>query len=831
MREKGFLLPVSILAVLVCLFCLFPSVVFGFEFFEEFDLLDNSRWAVYENSGQVVTDFGALYLFNGNGEFSPFVHSAEGVDIFPESGDFAFEISFSYPELTFWGVGIGVGSSVPENESTDGIVKENDHLYSQFGIWQDWTNGLLVYYRQCNDGICDNEGSYSGRQTVAIVPPPGEAEERVHVLRVEYFAGRYYVFVDKNTSPSPLIVSDFSDEIPDKMWFGNAIGTGGVPWTSLKIHSIKVESLEGGGGEGKDKVIFLPGLGGSWNTEALITGANVLDVNWKLTPFTRVYSDLISTFEGNGYVQGEDLFVYTYDWRDPVTDISDRLGVFIEDSFEEEDKIDLVGHILGGLVARTYEQNQANDKIDQVVTVGSPHEGTVQAYVAWAGGQIGEKRSLADVALGIFFRLQKGVGKNNWEAVEESVPVVKDIMPSFNFAYRGADLLSLSQMSVSNDFLINLNLGQEDLYPKLEALVGTDEATPGKVFLDQRTLYDQILGLWPDGSFLGYRMENGDRTVLFESAKFGDDPFWSLPETHGGLVSSTEGIDSIMNILGLEEQDFGSEENDWGDTLLFMIGSPAEMIVYGPDVSTYLADDQGIVSISPILPGTYIVSVLGQEDGVYHLLSGVLDGKLNYFEAKTSPGQDDYYTFLVSTDGLVEPIDFDGLMWLKLARDLIENRLPVETNLEEAVLNIDQAMINPLDCELGYEKVNLAIENIFLYRSLELLSERRNISGEAIDYLIEAGSEFGSCQREIGLQEAEENLREVRQLKSLVNAKLKLWVEMGGSLNLIQVGAYKKAEEMLVGMVLDLAEGNYWKLEMKEGVVKLYLQEAVGSQI
>jgi pimeloyl-ACP methyl ester carboxylesterase len=60
------------------------------------------------------------------------------------------------------------------------------------------------------------------------------------------------------------------------------------------------------------------------------------------------------------------------------------LGAHIERICEQtgHDRVHVVGHSLGGLIARYYVQRQGGDRrIDTLVTLGTPHEGSVWAHV------------------------------------------------------------------------------------------------------------------------------------------------------------------------------------------------------------------------------------------------------------------------------------------------------------------------------------------------------------------------------------------------------------------------------------------------------------------
>jgi pimeloyl-ACP methyl ester carboxylesterase len=64
--------------------------------------------------------------------------------------------------------------------------------------------------------------------------------------------------------------------------------------------------------------------------------------------------------------------------------LADRLGDVVEQVCEETgyERVHVVGHSMGGLVARYYVQRLGGDeRVHTLVTLGSPHEGTAPAYL------------------------------------------------------------------------------------------------------------------------------------------------------------------------------------------------------------------------------------------------------------------------------------------------------------------------------------------------------------------------------------------------------------------------------------------------------------------
>ncbi|MGE4083419.1 MAG: PKD domain-containing protein [Vicinamibacterales bacterium] len=177
-------------------------------------------------------------------------------------------------------------------------------------------------------------------------------------------------------------------------------------------------------------VLLVPGIGATY------PGTPGGDLGWllrrgvapgslRVDPLTRAYDDLIETFKSAGYVEGEDLFVVTYDWRlapGPIdgsidgtidggltaTGISDDLyeygvdyfGVFLKRAAEAWarkypeapplDAVDVVAHSTGGLVARTYiqspayggeyEPGQPLPKVNKLIMIGVPNRGASKVW-------------------------------------------------------------------------------------------------------------------------------------------------------------------------------------------------------------------------------------------------------------------------------------------------------------------------------------------------------------------------------------------------------------------------------------------------------------------
>jgi uncharacterized delta-60 repeat protein len=182
-------------------------------------------------------------------------------------------------------------------------------------------------------------------------------------------------------------------------------------------------------------VLLVPGIVGSFprpdNFHYWLTHRGLAPGEMQIDPLLRVYDDLIKTLENEGYVQGTDLFVATYDWRLPLapldlantdadptndhfegritgftaTDITngdfrygvDYLGYWLRlatESWHNQhpntplQDVDVIAHSMGGLLTRCYIQSDAYEQpfnasfgtanlpgIDNFIMLGVPNQG------------------------------------------------------------------------------------------------------------------------------------------------------------------------------------------------------------------------------------------------------------------------------------------------------------------------------------------------------------------------------------------------------------------------------------------------------------------------
>ncbi len=114
--------------------------------------------------------------------------------------------------------------------------------------------------------------------------------------------------------------------------------------------------------------------------EETVTVTDIVRDSSYLLWSTDIFEGLISELEGNGYSEGDNLFVLPYDWRLDIGVASELLNTKINQvKTLGIGKVDLVTHSMGGLVAKNYIDTYGKNSIDKLIMVAAPHLGSPKA--------------------------------------------------------------------------------------------------------------------------------------------------------------------------------------------------------------------------------------------------------------------------------------------------------------------------------------------------------------------------------------------------------------------------------------------------------------------
>jgi len=430
-----------------------------------------------------------------------------------------------------------------------------------------------------------------------------------------------------------------------------------------------------------EPVIIIPGILGSWN----------FGFGWELDPILNTYDNLWLAFKSAGYQEGETLFAFPYNWRLPNIYSAELLKAKINEVKEicQCDKVDVIGHSMGGLVARAYVEmgNYEND-IDQLIFLGAPHRGAPKAYLTWESGDIGQ--TTRDFIYERIFKIEaefNGYGsvfdyvrQLPMKSIEELLPVYSYLrdqetleLRNYPDNYPGNLFLELlnepSQLAKLNDIdLINI--------------IADNNSTSTLNYL-RVILKDFVDGQWADGYPEGYDAIFGDHgleygpgdgtTPQFSSAGFDNFNDLTILSSHNTLATDAQKI-IIQKLTGREPaEEF--RENSFAKYLLIRLFSPADFLITAPngqklgrDFSsgnvineidnafyTGFLDGPEFAVIPDPLEGEYKIDLKGTADGDYQLSASLIgeDSAVDSeYNGQILLGETENYLIGVSNEGL-----------------------------------------------------------------------------------------------------------------------------------------------------------------------------------
>jgi pimeloyl-ACP methyl ester carboxylesterase len=438
-----------------------------------------------------------------------------------------------------------------------------------------------------------------------------------------------------------------------------------------------------------DPVIIIPGILGSQEHNGV----------WVIDPILHSYDDLIATLDANGYTPGIDLFTFPYDWRKSNIDTAVLLKQKIDavKSLCQCDKVDLVAHSMGGLVARQYIQSPAyQHDVDQLIFLGTPHLGAPKAYLMWEGGEFGT--GLDVQAFFVEIALAQEAHERGYSDLfeyvhSEPIDAVQQLLPIYGYLFDGIDLRLYPNGYPTNLFLSTLHNNLNSLAStgvRLMNIVGDLGANSTISAFDVTS--SPIVPKWPDGYPIGFadlsgshglQMGSGDGTVPFASAVSVRPADATFNVCHASLPSFAkfkiiEGLTGILSDAQTPGVDVCNAE-----VAIFQILSPADIMIISPDGKRIGKDFETNEEVNEI-PGAFYsgfstnaeyVTVLNPRLGQYRFLTqGTADGgeytvEVNYyriaatsskmgFTGLTTPGRIIDHGVDLGIDGVsISPVD------------------------------------------------------------------------------------------------------------------------------------------------------------------------------
>jgi pimeloyl-ACP methyl ester carboxylesterase len=295
----------------------------------------------------------------------------------------------------------------------------------------------------------------------------------------------------------------------------------------------------------KTPVVFVPGLGGSFNLLVLLDWSAPTLSGWNFPPFVDYGKNFVDTFTRAGYTRDSDLFVAFYDWRKSVVDsATNYLMPWIDRARKQSgsDKVILVGHSMGGLVARSYIQSDAyRGDVERLITLGTPHRGSADAYYPWEGGAMNWD-AVANAVFGVYLWYLEHAHPfqsqlNRLNTIRTQAPGVRDLLPLFDYlqSQGGPPALTPCQKMLERNLLGDLLLapaGLERLLTRtpLTTIAGSGFVTIQSIVVGSPPAPPDRPPLFVDGAPASTTTTgSGDGTVLLISAAIDDPRVRNLP--------------------------------------------------------------------------------------------------------------------------------------------------------------------------------------------------------------------------------------------------------------------------------------------------------------
>jgi len=387
----------------------------------------------------------------------------------------------------------------------------------------------------------------------------------------------------------------------------------------------------------KIPIIIIPGFMASWNKEAILHNQTIDYSAWKLQNFIKEYDGLINTFKNIGYQQNVNLFIFPYDWRQSIEKTSNDLNNYLQTKIwnsKPNQKVNLLGHSLGGLVARIFAQKNTN-KVNKIISVGSPHLGAVQVYKPLEAGEIDRDNTFLWLAEKIILVLNKSTLESDRVTIANKFPVAKDLFPTFNFLKNSqGNEISIDNLTIKNSFLTPYNQSFSDIFPIFTAIYGEkDNNTPAGFIIEPQTIVDKLLGNYSDGKPKELYFDFGDYTILSKSASQDTDSE-KFYFDHGEIITKKDAIKKILNLFNIsfgDDQIIEGQVTKISSSLIFLIKSPATMTVKFDD--QIYTEDEGIIFIPNAQSGNYVLKVQGVDQGKYEVVVGQISENNDLWES------------------------------------------------------------------------------------------------------------------------------------------------------------------------------------------------------
>lgn len=479
-----------------------------------------------------------------------------------------------------------------------------------------------------------------------------------------------------------------------------------------------------------DPVIIIPGLLGSAKKNGV----------WVIDPILHVYDNLIDTFKANGFIEGITLFTFPYDWRQSNVLTAQELKNKINEvqSICGCEKVDLIAHSMGGLVARQYVQSDSYDNdVDQLFFLGTPHLGAPKAYLMWEGGEV-LLEDAGDIVLSLKLSLEARVlGFDSLFDYIQSWPVfsIRDLLPIYSYlTYESGNPPIYPLGHPTNDFLERLDSGSDLIVARnirpINFVGSFSDGALGSLVVRE----SESLPKWLHGMPITYIRGEGDKTVPTLSARAYFDNVDISDAKHIWIPSAAAG-DIFRSLTNFDPSEIIMQPLPSGAGILFIqLLSPIDMYVLAPDgkriglnfeggefseiegafYSGNSTDDEYITIPNPI-DGEYKIITKGTDDGgQYTIFTSLITdngSSSNEFIGTTTPELITEVKAVIQGNEVIELIPIDEVA------PTITVTSPENTDYTRSLIQIDATST---DVGVGVDSMTMTLDGEVVINQSEL---------------------------------------------------------------------------------------------------------------
>jgi hypothetical protein len=381
--------------------------------------------------------------------------------------------------------------------------------------------------------------------------------------------------------------------------------------------------------------LFVPGFGASLNpavfAQAVPSSSPDLHGWFFFMPIVSGYAGLLRDLRENAIPHG----IAYYDWRLPAERIARE---YLKPAIDQLKRaynvpvVNIIAHSYGGIVSRQYIQSDAYGfDVAQLITLGTPHLGSLKVYQVWEGAQLPEDWSILENLLR-YYQLQTGT-QNRLESIRSYFPGAKDLLPIYPaIVENGASRLPQDWVQ-RNETLLTLQRNLVTLLNRVPILAGySDEESMDSV---EKVVPHSVTDgpFWDDGrpDLLSTPLASlGDSTVIKDSAAPSEFSSIRFPGLHMELPAKAS--QTILHRLYPNKTVKAASQSSLPSRFVSLfVDCPVSVAVTLPDgrvissANAVQADPYGDAGDYEVMGnGDYYWFYLPVEDGEYHVSTTAL---------------------------------------------------------------------------------------------------------------------------------------------------------------------------------------------------------------